>query len=538
MSRIPQASLPVLLRERAESDPDAVLMEEVDGRSITVGDFHAASIKVADALVSLGVAKGDCIATVLDPSIRTQSVWIGICWAGAMEVPVNPDFKGNSLVYAIGDCKARVVITEAAYLSRIAEVFDKLPDVAMILTIDAADPTVGVPYRELAEVEANAPSVQPMDPQLTDPYAVIYTSGTTGASKGVVTPWGSLQHANSNQLFKGDDWSAYDDPTFYSPWPSFHSSGRTGLTFAGERSGRVVIRKRLSTSAFWDDIRRYRCTHAHLLGIAGWMMAQPAKANDADNPLSRVLMNPVIENVAEFEKRFGVTVTTGWGMTEIGFPMASGKIQDYRSCGKLSEDYDVRIVDEDGNDVPEGESGELIIRPHFRWLLFTEYLGKPEATAKSWRDDWYCTGDVLRRDAEGNYFFVDRKSDYMRVAGNNVSSIELEGEARLHPQVAEIAAVAVSSAELAQAGLEQPAGEDDIRVFVQREPGATISEEELVEHLAANLPRYMLPRLVEFVDSFPRTPTGKIQKKELRARPISPGCWDRKAHSPRDRTTA
>lgn len=527
MTNIPTRSLPGLLLNLAETHPDRVLIQETGGKSATCSEFHTASMKVADAIASLGIGRGDCIVTLYDTGIRAQSIWIGICWAGAMEVPVNPEFRGNSLIYGINDSKAKVVITSQAYIHKLEEIRDQLPHVETILTIDDAPRLDTLDNIVLADVEANAPQGSHREPELSDPYAVIYTSGTTGPSKGVVTPWGSLQYANANQLFSGDDPSLYDDAAYYSPWPAFHSSGRTGLTFAGSRNGRVVIRKTLSISAFWEDIRHYGCTHAHLLGIAGWLMENPERPDDAENPLRYVLMNPVIEDVAGFERRFDVNVTTGWGMTEIGFPMATGNITDHRTCGRLSPDYEARIVDDEGQDLPDGESGELIIRSHLRWLLFSEYLGKPEATKADWKDGWFHTGDVLRREADGSYFFVDRKSDYMRVRGNNVSSVELETQARLFPGVSDAAAVAISSAQIKATGRGSSDGEDQIRLFIQPEADSSVSESDLIDFLSLHLPQYMVPRFVQILDDFPRTPTGKVQKKALRSTALPDNVWDR-----------
>jgi crotonobetaine/carnitine-CoA ligase len=533
VSREPTESVPVLLRRRAEDDPDGLLIQDVRGPSITNAAFHAAAMDVANALASLGVGAGDCVVTLNDARIEAHACWIGISWLGAMEVPVNPEFRGNSLIYGISDSRARVLITSNIHLEKVWGVRDQLPHIEQILTLDAEALEAFPGVRTLGSLAAVAPRHDYPDPQLMDPYAVIYTSGTTGPSKGVVVPWGSLEYAVLDRLYAGDRPEDYVDPAFYSPWPMFHSSGRTGLAFAALRGGRFVIRERLSASAFWDDVRRFGCTHAHLLGVAGYLFVQPPQPDDADNPLKRVLMNPVIDEYREFERRFGVVVSTGWGMTEIGFPTAASDLPNARTCGKLSPLYDARLVDDDGQDVAEGAVGQLIIRPRRPWLLLKEYLGKPEATAKGWRDGWFFTGDALRRDGDGFYYFVDRVADYLRVRGENVSSVELENEVRAHPDVSDVAAVGVQSA-LAAAAAEgaiprAATREDEIKLVVLRYPGSTLSERQLFEFLAPRVPRFMAPRFIEFVDELPRTPTGKIQKKALRTEILSARTWDRVA---------
>lgn len=518
--REPSRSIPQILRQRARSAPDALLIEDVRGPSITNAEFHHAALQAASALAQLGVRPGDCVVTMTDPRIEAYIDWIGIAWAGAMEVPVNPEFRGHSLTYGISDSRAKLLITSNAYLPKIRDARDALPHIEQVLTLDATVPDGFCDVLSLPTLMAQAPARDFPEPQLTDPYAVIYTSGTTGPSKGVVVPWGSLQYAAMDRLFAGDRIEDHADPAFYSPWPMFHSSGRTGMAFAASYGGRFVIRERLSVSAFWDDIRRFHCSHAHLLGITHFLFAQPERPDDADNPLKRVLMNPVLPDYRAFEERFGVTISTGWGMTEIGFPTAASDLPDSRTCGRMSPLYDARIVDEDGNDVTPGDVGQLVIRPKRPWLLAREYLNKPQANAASWRDGWFQTGDALRCDADGYHYFVDRVADYMRVRGNNVSSVEVENEARAHPAVADAAAIGVQVA---------PASEDEIKLVVMLKEGLSLTERELLDFLIPRLPRFMTPRFIAFVTDMPRTPTGKIQKKLLRADPLAPGVWDRVA---------
>jgi crotonobetaine/carnitine-CoA ligase len=528
--REPTESLPRLLQRRAEADPDGILIQDVRGPVISNADFQKGVMQVASALVDLGVKPGDCVVTLADPRIEAHLCWIGASWAGAMEVPVNPEFRGAPLTYGISDSKAKVLITTNAYLQKIKDVRAELPHVEQVVTMDADVPDGFDDVLSLPTLMADAPARDFPVPQLSDPYAVIYTSGTTGPSKGVVVPWGSLQYSLMDRLFADDRPEDYEDPAFYSPWPIFHSSGRTGLVFAGVYGGRFVIRERLSVSAFWDDIRAFNCSHSHLLGVANFLFVQPERPDDADNPLKRVLMNPVLPEYREFQKRFGLTITTGWGMTEIGFPTAASDLPNHRTCGKMSSLYDARIVDDEGQDVPEGEVGQLIIRPKRPWLLLREYLGKPEATAKCWRDGWYWSGDALKRDPQGYYYFVDRVADYLRVRGNNVSSVEVEAEARAHPDVADVAAVGVQAAPVDEgAGVRAAVSEDEIKLVVTLKQGAQLTERALLDFLIPRLPRFMTPRFIEFVDEMPRTPTGKIQKKLLRTDPLNARVWDRVA---------
>lgn len=531
-----EMSIPAILKRRAQQHPDRILLQDVEGNSCTYAEFDAQTMKIANGLAALGVKAGDSVVTLLDPRLVSYPLWIGICWLRAMEVPVNPEFKGNTLIYGISDCRAKILITSNDHLPKIAAIRDELSHIETIITVDESVPAdVPLSVRTLSSVTEGAPPASLKEPTLSDIYNVIYTSGTTGPSKGVVVPWGSLQSAPL-QMFAGDDPASYDEVVYYSPWPTFHSSGRCGLVVVALwGGGRLVIRKRLSISEYWSDIRKFDCTHTQTLGLGDYLSVQPEKPDDGDNPLRRVFMNPVVANYRDYEKRFGVVISTGWGMTEIGLPMAGVDLPNRTTCGKVSDLYDVRIVDGEDRDVPEGEVGQLIIKPREPWLLLREYLNKPEATAKAWQGGWFHTGDALRRDADGWYYFVDRVADYMRVRGNNVSSMEVEAEIRAHPDVAECAAIGVR---VSRPGQSAGAGgtaraaelEDEIKIVVQRKPDSSLSERELLEFLIPRMPRYMVPRFIEFVSDFPRTPTGKIRKKSLREIRMGDNVWDREDH--------
>jgi len=210
-----------------------------------------------------------------------------------------------------------------------------------------------------------------------------------------------------------------------------------------------------------------------------------------------------------------VRVSTGWGMTEIGFPMATADPGAPGTCGVLSSLYEARIVDTDDFELPDGQVGELVIRSHLPWLMLRSYLGRPEATARAWRNGWFHTGDALRRDAAGNYFFVDRIADYLRTRGNNVSSLEVEAQVRLHPEVADCACIGVPG---------ELEGDDDIKLVVIRAADSVLSPDDLYAYLMPRMPRYQLPRYIQFVTELPRTPTGKVRKSELRAAAAAGGA--------------
>ena len=187
-------------------------------------------------------------------------------------------------------------------------------------------------------------------PRYHDTHAVIYTSGTTGPSKGVLQPWVNLQ-GMAWGMFPDDNPADYDDGAIFTCWPTFHSSGKFGMCAAPMFDLRMVFREGFSLSSFWDDIRRYRCTHAPLLVVSGLLMAEPEKPEDADNPLVRVGMYPLIPSFRDFERRFGVRVSAGFGNTEVGWAATTSAPADHKGTGDRAG-YHIRIANEAGEEGP------------------------------------------------------------------------------------------------------------------------------------------------------------------------------------------
>jgi crotonobetaine/carnitine-CoA ligase len=263
----------------------------------------------------------------------------------------------------------------------------------------------------------------------------------------------------------------------------------------------MVIREQFSVQHFWEDMRTYEIAGAGLVGpMAPFLMMQPEQPDDADTPLRHVYMGPLVPQVEEFKRRFGVKIGTGYGMTEIGAPFVSDgfDLANDTSCGRLKSGwagYEVRIVDEHDQPLGPNEVGELIVRTDEPWVLNRGYFGMPDVTAEAWRNGWFHTGDGFRYDEDGNYYFVDRIKDAIRRRGENISSFEVEALVSQHPDITESAAVAVPSEYT----------EDEVKVCVVAKPDAEFTAQELLEFLVSRMPRFMLPRFVEFVSEVPKT---------------------------------
>jgi crotonobetaine/carnitine-CoA ligase len=521
-----------MVRHRAETAPDRHLIEPIGAEPITAADFHQSTVRLAHALEGSGIGDGDCVASMLEASPIAIQAWIATAWLRAYEVSINVDFRGSSLEHALNDSASRVLITTASCLERIAALGDSLGSLELVVIVGGIGHPAPRPwspritFAPFEEFIARGDTREYNGPRESDMYAVNYTSGTTGPAKGVLRGWAGL-HASLQTVFADDDRDEYEDPAVYSPWAMFHSSGRISALAAVQTGARLIQRSHFSLTEFWPDVARSRTTHAMLFSVGAklWQSRSPEWAH---NPLRRAFVNPLFPEFDEFSRYFDVRVSTAWGMTEIGLPLSAPAPSDWRSCGRVVPGYEVRLVDEHDQEVPSGQTGQLIVRHDRPWHIATRYLRRPEATAQAWQNGWFHTGDALRADGEGNFYFVDRMKDYIRVRGHNVSSLEVEREVLAHPGVAECACVGARPG--APEGPDQaPAvlGDEEIKVYVVPRSDGSLDPGELFEFVAERLPRQMLPRFIECVEHLPRTPTMKVKKIDLRGREHSVLTWDR-----------
>jgi crotonobetaine/carnitine-CoA ligase len=301
---------------------------------------------------------------------------------------------------------------------------------------------------------------------------------------------------------------AHDD-VYYAPLPLFHIAGQWALVYACMQVGATaVVRRRFSAGEFWSTVHATGANVSFLLGaMANFLSRQHPATGDADNPMDRMLLVPLVAELEAFKERFGVRVTTCYGSTEVNVPIAGDwSVNDPTVAGRALPGFELRIVDENDREVQVGQVGELVVRAQEPWVIATEYHANPQATVRAFRNLWLHSGDAFRRDSEGNYYFVDRIKDYIRRRGENISSFEVEREVNSHPAVLESAAVAVRSEH----------SEDDLKVVVVPKPGMAIEADELREYLRGRVPRFMVPDIVVVAEELPKTPTGKIQKHLLR----------------------
>jgi crotonobetaine/carnitine-CoA ligase len=513
--------LPHLLAHRAEERGDKTFIDVVGGGSVTYAEFHEESLRWANALLALGAVPGSQVAAMLPVGLDGFLAWLGISWMGARTVPISIAHRGRVLRHVLANSAATHLVISQRYVDRLGELTGDLPGLTTVIVCDSDEPECALPVRVVGRDEflrGIEPSALP-GPEYRDVAGIFYTSGTTGPSKGVLVPWAHL-HATASCYLDGLD----ESDAWYSPLPQSHISGTAPMYTMALVGGRLVLREVFSTTEFLDEVTKYGCTAAIVMGaMPQFLMSQPPTPHDADSPLRHAAVNPIPPDIEDFKARFGVRVFTGYNMTEMSAPITSPGWtvtgEKYSSCGRVRPGYQVRIVDEHDEELPPGTVGELIVRADEPWVMNVGYLNMPEATADAWRHGWFHTGDALMCDDDGDFYFVDRLKDAIRRRGENISSAEVEIEVSAFPAVAECAAVAAPS----------EWGEDEVKVFVIAKPDTNLDPVELIEFLRPRMAHYMIPRFVEIVDELPRTNTFKVMKHELRDRGNSDATWDREA---------
>ncbi len=518
-----QASVPRVLGElitdRVKRNAKKVFLRFKD-QSFTYEDMDRFSNRCAHAFADMGIKKGDKVSIMLPNCPEYLFLWFGLAKIGAVEVPVNTSYKGEFLRHIVDQSDSKVFVIAAEFLDRLKLIEESLSKLQKVVVFGdpgqpAALKTPFVTYNDFF----NAPE-SPVDVVVhrSDPISIIYTSGTTGLSKGALG-------SHNFWIVCGEKMAEYRDArkedVFLTFLPLYHFNAQVLTTLiALIVEAEMVLLDRFSASRFWDEIRHYRATQFNYLGAVMPILAkQPQKPDDLDNP-ARIALGAGCPQaiMEEVEKRFGIKCLEGFGMTEIGIPIHV-RVNDRKpgSCGKPMDIYEMRLVNDEDEEVPAGEIGEIVFRPKVPFVMMSEYYNMPEKTLESYRNLWFHTGDLARKDEEGYFYFVDRKKDALRRRGENISSFEVERAINAHPKVLESAAVAAQS-ELA---------EDEVKICVVLKPGETLSPEELITWASDRMPYFAVPRYVEFMDALPKTPTERVQKYLLKQAGITAKTWDR-----------
>jgi crotonobetaine/carnitine-CoA ligase len=493
----------------------------MDDQALSFAAFNRQVNRAANGLARLGVKAGVGVSIMMPNSPEWLFAYFATQKLGACAVPVNVALKGEGLRHVVDHSDSSILVCHPDYVEAIQAVRDALPKLRHIIVNTAEAPAGWAPpegWQTLAEVmeasDAN-PGVE-IDPEAIS--ALMYTSGTTGAPKGVVNRYKGMNIAGIRMLgavLESDD-------VLYTCLPLFHANALFLTTVRALAMGLpMALSRRFSASRFWDEIRRFGATTFNALGaMIPILMKQPERSNDADNPVRVVFSAACPASVwAEFERRFAVHIIEGYAAVDGGgFAVLNFGNAPKGSIGKPMNP--IRIVDDEGREVPPGEPGELLFQVDDARRRRVEYYKNEEASDAKIRGGWFHTGDLVHADEEGHLFFVDRKTDSLRRRGENISSWEVEREIDRHPAVLESAVFGVPS-EL---------GEDEVMAVVVLKEGETLAPADLIRHCEERMARFMVPRYIGFRDALPKTGTHRIQKSVLKREGVGPDTWDREAH--------
>jgi crotonobetaine/carnitine-CoA ligase len=492
-----------------------------DGSRWTYRDAVEAARQAASAFARLGVRQGHRVLSWLPNGADALRVWFGANWLGASYVPINTAYRGGLLEHVIANSGAELLVCHSSLAPRLEGVA-----LARLTTAVIADePAPGAITRlrslgggVLCEAIDDRLLMLPRPIEPWDEQSIIYTSGTTGPSKGVLS---SYCHLATSTLVAFEDKDA-PGMRYLLTLPLFHAGGTMGVMGMLLLGRSVAIPERFETDRFWDMVRATGSTCCTLLGaMASFLVRQPPAAGEHDHGLHWCVIIPYTEDARAFSMRFGTDLYCMFNMTEVSVPLVSPPNPGaLGSCGRIRVGVEARLVDANDVEVAPGEVGELMLRCERPWSMNHGYNAMPDATAAAWRNGWFHTGDAFRRDAAGDFYFVDRVKDAIRRRGENISSFEVERECLAHPEILEAAAVAVPS----------EYGEDEVMVVLAPVVGATPDPVGILEFLRPRMAHFMLPRYLRFMSELPKTPTAKVQKALLRGQGVTVDTWDRERH--------
>ena len=493
--------IPELLKQRVSAAPGKLfLFSEVDKRQFTYKEFAAAVMRTANLLVANGVRKGDVVSLLLPNSVEYVIAYFA-CWQlGALAGPINSLLKSEEIAYVISNSEAKALLVNSTFLPLVESVRDELSTLQAIIHFDD----------EAAATEAYSPE-PPRDAgiDLDHEAIIIYTSGTTGKPKGCLLTHGNVI-ANARQI---TDWLGFTEKDrLLTIMPLFHMNAVSVTTMSAlYAGGSTVVSPKFSASRFWQIVSDYEITS---FGSVATMLSMllstypdgvPAGLKTDQLRFAMCGSAPVpAEVLRRFEETFNCLVIEGYGLSESTCRSTFNPPDQRRrpgSCG-LAIGNEMRVVDEDDRDVPEGELGEIVLRGE---NVLKGYYKNDAANAAAFRNGWFHTGDIGYRDADGFFFIVDRKSDMIIRGGENIYPREIDEVLYQHPDIAAAAVVGVPDALYGE----------EVAAVVVLKSGAKISEQDVIDYCKGHLADFKCPKTVHFVEDIPKGPTGKLLKREL-----------------------
>lgn len=510
------------LYDAVEADPYKPFLFWED-RTYTYASFQENVWRASWALRELGMTRGERLAMVMPNSDLFLFYWLGALTLGAIAVPMNTGLTANELSHQLAHCGPLVTLASPEHMP-VTESALRMAGLRTRL-LSAGGPSDAA---DAEAIRAGMPANRPDAVVSSEDVAVlIYTSGTTGRPKAVMQP-------HRTYVLTGEavpHWLGLTrDDRLLTCLPLFHINAQAYSTMGAIGAGAsLALLGRFSASRFWDQVRGYGATVFNAIGSMLLIMhRQPERPDDADNPV-RICYSALAlsrEITESLERRFGMRILVGYGLSESTFgtieplsgPRKWGTIGLPRQHPDPSIRNELRLLDDNGKEVPPGVPGEIVLRNPATMI---GYYRDPQQTAQVLREGWLYTGDLAYRDDDGFLYFVARKKEVIRRRGENISPAEIEMVISAHPKVQDVAVIGVPS-EL---------GEEEVKAYVAPLPGVDIAPEEIVEWCTGRLAPFKIPRYIEIRTDLPRTATQRIAKHLLRSeRPdLTKGCYDRLA---------
>ncbi len=485
----------------------------IEAGAIRWSEAAAQVERLRDAYAAAGYGHGHRVGLLLENRPAFLFHWFALNALGASVVPINADMRSAELSYLIGHSEIGLAVT--------------LPERAADLR--AAGALAGVAFETMGPDDA-VPAAKTIAPHASEPIgadtecALLYTSGTTGRPKGCILS--NTYFVNAGEWYAALDGVCSvrrDAERVMTPLPLTHMNAMACSTMVVLVAGGCLVQlDRFHPKSWLQSARESGATIVHYLGVMpAMLLSAPPSLADRDHAIRWGFGAGVDrKNHAPFEARFGFPLVEAWAMTETGVAACIMANQEPRlvgeSCfGRQESFVEIKLMDDQGNDAAVGTPGELLVRsagadPHR--AFFSGYLKDEEATAEAWAGGWFHTGDLVRRDADGNFFFVDRKKNVIRRSGENISAVEVESVLNQHPAVKSSAVAATPDA---------VRGDEVLACIVLREDADETAKLQIatsiVDHALAQLAYYKAPGYIAFIDALPLTPSQKIQRGELRA---------------------
>jgi len=496
-----------ITRHHAKTWPARVAIH-YEGQSTTYAELDRRTNQVANGLIALGMRSQARIAILAKNSPAFFDLWFGGAKADVILVPVNFRLAPPEVAYVIDDAGAEILFVSADFYPVAEKVAHELKSVRRIIALDGKHPSWTDYSAWLAAQSANDPRL-PISPAHC--AIQMYTSGTTGHPKGAQLSHGGLLVLSHGAL---GEW--HDNDVNLVCMPLFHIGGSGWALIGFLRGIETVLTRDPDPAAILRLIPEYRITKAFVVPALLLFMLQNPQCKTTDFSSLELIVygaSPApIDLIRNARKAFGCDLAQVYGLTETTGAITYLPPEDHeervpgrlKSCGKPMTGVEIRVVDPAGKAVATGEVGEIITRSPQNML---GYWNQPEATRRAIRNDWFHTGDAGYLDNDGYIYIYDRVKDMIISGGENIYPAEVESALFGHPAVADVAVIGVPDDKWGEA----------VKAFVVKRPDAAITPEELMSFARERIAGYKVPRSIDFVDTLPRTPTGKILKRELRA---------------------